>query len=149
MFCLDFRFSVISLLSYTPYEYLTNIVNTRIQSYRQSNFSLTCQVRLEYFLISVSYSSWTTSRLVLLITHIYLLVRLIKLDILANFAIIIASVTFLDSFFVTQTFSIIIIFFIAIILIRHILCCQIWKSYSFLFILLYNALRRYLCAALL
>lgn len=86
IFYQTFILSITSLLLYTLYKYLTNITSTRIQSFSQSNFISSWPVYLQYLLISVNSCFLAVSRSTLLITHLYVSIKLIKLDTLDNFA---------------------------------------------------------------
>lgn len=133
MFCLALIFLVTFSLFYTPCKCFTYVVKAEIHSYRQSNFSLTCLAHLQYVLILVSFCFLAVSRLALLITHIYHLVRSTKLDTQATFTIAVLFAIALDSFLLTLAFFAIITSFIAIIVVCRTLFFQICKSYSFFF----------------
>ena len=80
MSCLTLIFLPIFSLSHTLHECLINIANAKIYPCNQSSFISTWLVHLQYFLIPVSYSSFITSRSVLLIAQLYLSARLTRLN---------------------------------------------------------------------
>ena len=133
---LAFILFVTSLLLSTLCEYLTNVTNAGIQSFTQSNSSSDCPAHLKYFLILVSPSFLVVSRSVLLIAYIYLPAKSTRFNAQATSAAAIVSAIPLNSPSFSLAFSIIIISFSTIILVWRMLCCQIYKSYSFIFVLL-------------